>query len=176
MPFTAVSFQDGLISVDKLQRLADNDDYLYNSALSKPRGIVGLIERTADFSNAAGPSTELLFTNLSVTPYSANRLLAIWVFIPNYTSGSTGVLDSSTLQIMKNGVAIQTGYTDKKFISGSPHGDHTSFYLGCLDVHPTKTENIYNVQITTVASSGYQILDLSTSRPAQLWVEDLGEV
>ncbi len=174
--FTAVSFEDGLVSVDKLQRLADNDDFLYNEALSKPRGLIALEERTSNFSNAAGPSFELLFNDITIVPSTATRLFAIYVYLPYYNSGSSGVLESSTINILKNGISIQTGYTDKKYYSGSPWGDHTSFFYGCLDIHPAKIENIYNVQIETIASATYQKLTLSSTRPAQFWIEDLGDV
>lgn len=176
MTFVAVSFQDGLVSVDKLQRMSDNDDYLYNAALGKPRGLVALEERTTDYVNAAGSTFENLFNDVTVLPYANNRLLALFVFIPWYASTSAGILASSTLQIVKNGLAIQMGYTDKKFYSGAPHGDQTSFFQGCLDIRPELQENVYNVQIKKNSTGTTQLIDLSASRPAQFWIEDLGEI
>lgn len=171
-----ISFSDGLVSVDRLQTMCDNDDIIYNSVISKPMGIVALEERTSNYSNTTGPGVDILFSGINYTPKTANRLVAIYLYVPYYASGSTGVLDSSNVQFLKDGVVVQSGFTDKKYYSGSPHGDHTSFFHGFLDIKPTLSLHTYNVQIVRNASSGYQLFTLSSSRPAQFWIEDLGDV
>ncbi len=175
MEFSGVSFADGLITIDKLQKMCDNDDFLYDEVASKPQGLIALSERTTSYTNTAGPGNDFLFDSLTVTPISANRLFVIYVYIPYYASGSTGVLGSSIIQFMKDGVVIQTGYTDSKFYSGAPHGDHTSFFHGVMDIKPTLSPHIYNIQIVRVTTPGEQILTLSSARPAQFWIEDLGD-
>lgn len=173
MPISGVSFSDGLISIEKLQRMCDNDDYLYSQAVLKPRGILKIEERVTDYSNGAGPGTDSLFSDLICTPYSNNRVLAVWLFVPVYKSDAASAVASSIIHIQKDGIDMQVVSTDKKYHTDK--ADETSIFVCAIDLKPSKLAHTYKAIIDRHDDAGEQLLDLSDTRPAQFWVEDLGD-
>jgi len=171
---TGVTFDDGIISIDKLQKICQNDEEMYSEIVAKPFGILALGERTTTFTNTATGTQETVLDSVYVDAPTDNRLVVVHVYIPQY--GIVNALDShnghsgSVLYVFRDAEQVSETVT-MNVGSLTPRFTH---YFSFMDVIKKKSQCQYKLKILGASISSRQTLICSKTHPLQIWVEDWG--
>lgn len=163
-----------MITAEKLQIMADNDDWLYQQAILRPKGIL-------NFATTGTQTDDTFFDlpdagRLTVNVEENNRILGIFFALPS-------VRGNDSAQISRNcyfrkfseggfGTELWPAYHSQTLSNTSTTAQVISIFLAVYD-RVDRGEYTYQVV------NGYVIQPLgrmfNEARAGQFWIEDLGD-
>ncbi len=184
--FQEVDFSDGVISIDRLQKMSENQDFMYNDIISKPFGIIGFNEaaptvqqtwtssltsqRQSIASDYTGMGTPVMDC-VRVTPLTNNRKVTVHMkfnYRPLGTTGTPKSIEYRVFLLYRDGEQI--GYYNSGLSNaGRAHTLNVSF----PDVLKDKNvEYKYHLYCETGGTVADDTILYRYDFPIQLWVED----